>query len=154
MSQYQSNSVCFNFPETWEVVDDDGDNFIRAITIEDPNDGFYSMDIYNTEQAPTLEDYIERSMKHFTKELPFYCKIIEEPIREIEKSEHQNTELEGVQLTFTVRSFYFTKIAYVNSYFRVQSGNKISLISSQYPVENATEAKAGFSKILNSFSIV
>jgi ubiquitin-protein ligase len=47
MSQYQSNSVCFNFPETWEVVDDDGDNFIRAITIEDPNDGFYSMDIYN-----------------------------------------------------------------------------------------------------------
>ena len=153
MKEYQHNSVCFNFPETWEVVEDDGDNTLRAITIECPNDGFYSMDIYNPEQAPTLENYIESSMKHFAKELPFYCKIIGEPTRALEKAENQNVELEGVQLLFTVSSFFFIKKEYVITYFKVGSGNKVALLASEHPAENATESKAGFSEILNSFSM-
>ncbi|GLX76671.1 hypothetical protein tinsulaeT_00110 [Thalassotalea insulae] len=151
---YQHDGVCFEFPELWEVTDDDGDEIIRAINIECPNDGYYSIDIYNLEQAPSLESYIERSLKYFINELPFHCKIKGQPIREIEHAVNQNTETEGLKLKFTVRAFFILKIGYINSYFRVVSGNKVSFISSQYPNESAVESEDGFNKILSSYTIV
>jgi hypothetical protein len=153
MSEYQHNSVCFNFPETWEVVEDDGDNTLRVITIEDPSDGYYSMDIYNPEQAPTLEKHVERAMQHTIKELPFYCRIFGKPIQGIEKAIHQSTEIEGVQVKFSVKAFFLFEKEYVNRYFRLNSGSKISLFSSQCAIENAAESKAGLSEILTSFSM-
>ena len=150
---YQHDGVCFEFPESWEVVDDDGDDIIRAITVECPNEGYYSMDIYNSDQAPSIENYIERSLKYFAKELPFGFKIINEPTQSIEKAISENSEIEGVKLEFTVRTLFRQKIKYINSYFRVNSGAKTSLISGQYLAEHSDESKAGFNKIVSSFSL-
>ncbi len=150
---YQHNGVCFEFPESWEVVDDDGDDIIRAITVECPNEGYYSMDIYQSEQAPSIENYIERSLKYFTKELPFGFKIIDKPTRSIEKLVSQNSEIEGVKLEFTVRTLFRQKIKYINSYFRVCSNTKTSLISGQYLAEHSSESKAGFDKIVSSYCL-
>ena len=151
---YQHNGVCFNFPESWEVVDDDDDGIIRAITIECPNDGYYSIDIYNLEHAPSTDSYIERSMKYFIKDLPFSFKVVGEPIRKIEKTIYQNSEIEGVQLEFTVRAFFIQEIECINSYFRIKSGNKVSFISSQYPAEYMTDSRSGFDLILSNYSIL
>jgi hypothetical protein len=150
---YQHNGVCFEFPESWEVVDDDGDDIIRAITVECPNEGYYSMDIYNSEQAPSIDNYIERSLKYFTKELPFGFKIIEEPTRTIEKLITSSSEIEGVKLEFTVRTLFFQKVNYINTYFRICSNSKTSLISGQYLAEHCHESKAGFDKIVASYSL-
>ncbi len=150
---YQHNGVCFEFPESWEVVDDDGDDIIRAINVECPNEGYYTMDIYNSEQAPSIENYIERSLKYFKKELPFGFKIIETPTQSIEKVTYQNSEIEGVKLEFTVRSLFLQKVKYINSYFRVNSGTKTSLISGQYLEEHSSESKVGFDKIISSYSL-
>ena len=150
---YQHNGVCFEFPESWEVVDDDGDDIIRAITVECPNEGYYSIDIYQFEQAPSIENYIERSLKYFTKELPFGFKIIDEPTRSIEKLISQNSEIEGVKLEFTVRTLFRQKIKYINSYFRVCSNTKTSFISGQYLAEHSSESKAGFDKIVLSYCL-
>ncbi len=149
---YQHNGVCFEFPESWKVVDDDHD-IIRAITVECPNEGYYSMDIYNSEQAPSIENYIERSLKHFTKELPFGFKIIDEPTRSIEKLISRNSKIEGVKLEFTVSTLFRQKVKYINRYFRVCSNTKTSLISGQYLVEHSSESEAGFDKIVSSYSL-
>jgi len=154
LSMYKHNGVCFESPETWEVVEDDGDAIIRAITVECPNNGYYSIDIYNSNQAPSIDSYIESSMKHFIQELPFVCSLIGIPSRKIEKATNQNVEIEGIQLKFTVRSFFFLKIEYINSYFRVISDKKTSLISSQYSSDVAIESGEGFNKILASYSAV
>ncbi|WP_441004609.1 hypothetical protein [Pseudocolwellia agarivorans] len=150
---YQHNGVCFEFPESWEVVDDDGDDIIRAITVECPNEGYYSMDIYNSEQAPSIDNYIERSLKYFTKELPFGFKIIDKPTRSVEKLISHNSEFEGIKLEFTVRTLFRQKVKYINRYFRVSSNTKTSLISGQYLVEHSSESEAGFDKIVSSYSL-
>ncbi|MEW6984532.1 hypothetical protein AAD001_17965 [Colwelliaceae bacterium 6471] len=150
---YQHNGVCFEFPESWEVVDDDGDDIIRAITVECPNEGYYSIDIYRSEQAPSIESYIERSLKYFTEELPFGFKIIDKPTQSIEKVTLQDLEIEGITLEFTVRTLFRQKVKYINSYFKVISGSKASLISGQYLEENSSESKAGFNKIVSSYSL-
>jgi hypothetical protein len=150
---YQHNGVCFEVPESWEVVGDDGDDIIRAITVECPNEGYYSIDIYNSEQAPSIENYIERSLTYFTKELPIGFKIIDKPIQSIEKFVSQNLEVEGVKLEFTVRTLFRQKVKYINSYFRVLSGVKTSLISGQYLAKYSNESQAGFNQILSSYSL-
>ena len=151
---YKHNGVYFDFPESWEVVDDDGDDIIRAITIECPNNGFYTMDIYNSAQAPSIEKYITGALKYFTKELPFGCKVINESTQQVEKAIYQNLEIEGLRVEFTVRTLFRKKNRYINSYFSVHSGNKVSIISSQYPVENAVKSQSGFNKILASYRLV
>ena len=151
---YQHNGVCFEFPENWKVVDDDGDDIIRAITIECPNDGYYTMDIYNSELAPSIEIYIDQSLKYIIKELPFGFKVIDVPIQSVEKAIYQNSEIEGLKLEFTIRTLFRKKIKYINSYFRVSSGKKVSFISGQYLAKDAVESKSGFNKIVASYSLV
>ncbi len=151
---YQHNGVYFEFPESWEIIDDDGDDIVRAISVECPNEGYYSMDIYNSEQAPSLENYIEHSLKYFNKELPFGFKIINESTKHIEKAIYHASEIEGLQLEFTVRTLFRKKINYICRYFRVNSGRKVSLISGQYLAVHAIESKAGLNEILASYRLV
>ncbi|ACJ30880.1 hypothetical protein swp_4225 [Shewanella piezotolerans WP3] len=151
---YQHNGVCFEYPDSWEVIDDDNDDLIRAITIECPNEGYYTIDIYNSEQAPSIENYIERSLKYFIKELPFGFKMLSEPSQDVERTIHQKSEIEGLKLEFIIRTLFRHKIKYINSYFRVQSGSKISHISGQFLAEHEVDSVAGFNKIIASYSSV
>jgi hypothetical protein len=149
---YENNGVCFEHPESWVVVDDDGDDIIRAITIECPNGGYYSIDIYKLNHAPSLDSYIESSMKHFAQDLPVLCNMVGSPSRKLAKAVNKNTELEGLRLTFTVRSFFFIKTEYIKSYFKIISENKVSFISSQYSSD--TDSGAGFNQMLSSYRSV
>jgi len=151
---YQHNGVYFDFPEFWEVVDDDGDDIIRAITVECPNNGYYTMDIYNSGQVPSIDTFIKNSLEYFINELPFGYKVIDEPIQTVEKAIFKKSEIEGISLAFTVRTLFRKKINYIHSYFIVNSGVKVSILSGQYPAVTAIDSKAGFHKIVASYNLV
>ncbi|RYV01197.1 hypothetical protein SOPP22_16720 [Shewanella sp. OPT22] len=80
--------------------------------------------------------------------------MLSEPTRNAEKTIHQESEIEGLKLEFIIRTLFRHKIKYINSYFRVQSGSKISHISGQFLAEHAVDSVAGFNKIIASYSSV
>ena len=154
MIAYQKHGVNFCVPENWATVEDDLDETIRAITIECPNDGIYMIDIYNSYQAPSLENYIQKSMAHFKNELPLGSKIIDGPHRNVEKCINQEVETLGVRFDFIIRTLFRQQIQYLCSYFRVESENKVSFLSSQYTFENKASSQNGFDKIVSSYRVV
>jgi hypothetical protein len=93
MTLYSNNGVTFSVPETWEVVEDDSDEVIRAITLECPNDGIYMIDIYNKDQAPLIDKYINNQWGFFIKKLPFGNRLIEGTFKSPDKSRHMGKEI-------------------------------------------------------------
>jgi len=151
---YQHNGVHFDFPEFWEVVDDDGDDIIRAITVECPNNGYYTMDIYNSGQVPSLGSYIKNSLEYFINELPFGYKVIDEPIQTVEKATFKKSGVEGISLAFTVRTLFRKKINYIHSYFIIDSGVKYKVIDEPIQtVEKATFKKSEVEGISLAFTV-
>lgn len=154
ISKYSSNRVFFTFPDTWKVIEDDFDETIRAITLECPNGGLYMIDIYNTEQAPTIESYISRQLGCFVKELPMGNKLIEGPFKEPEKAINRGIEILGVRLEFIVSTLLRNRIKYINRFYKVEQGVKTGLISSQFAIEESEKPnEEGFEEILRNFYI-
>jgi len=152
LGKYSNAGVSFSFPRAWAVAEDDFDEFIRAITIEDENEGegIYMIDIYKSEQAPSLEMYKSRQMESFLNSLPLGAEIVGTP--QVTKIESKlGSDIEGIEVTFTISMPLVDNIHYISSYYKITSGGKTGLLSSQYPLENEFESRKGFEVIVGSF---
>lgn len=150
-TSYSEKGVTFSVPNGWEVVDDDFDEVIRAITLGCPNGGYYMIDVYNREQAPNINKYIDRQIAYFAKELPFGFKIVDGPTSTPEKSLHNGKEVAGVHVSFKVRTRLLQRIEYMNSFYRIETGARTSMISCQYLTEFHSESRAGFEELLEDY---
>ena len=151
MVQYDKKNIQLEYPDTWSLTEDDFDETIRAITIECPNEGIYTIDIYHKEQAPSLNSYMNRSNKYFEKELPIGSKVLHwsKPISI--KALNQGHEILGKSIEFSCKSFFFMKSKYTALYFCIESQKMISMCCAQFSNDCISESTEGFKMLLNSY---
>lgn len=150
MSSYSQKGLQFHYPEEWQVMEDDFDEVIRAITVETPLEGLCMLDLYRTEQAPPLDSYIENQIQHFEETLPFGFKIVEGPTNSSEKASHQGREITGVTVKSTIRTLFRQRIPDVNSFYRIALGDYVGMCSLRCSGDAFSELRPGFLQFLES----
>ncbi|WHI50174.1 hypothetical protein P3339_17230 [Microbulbifer sp. MLAF003] len=143
MKNFNKNGVAFEYPESWNVTDEEWGKDISALTFEDGKDTFM-IDIYHSTNGPELEEYAHKHYQYFKEELPFLSKIISGPFR---------TNIDnGLMLEFTIKSFLALKTDYLNPVFKIQCENCVSYISGQYVKRNSSNKIENLKKVVASYS--
>ncbi|XPF95259.1 hypothetical protein ACM9HF_04395 [Colwellia sp. RE-S-Sl-9] len=152
--EYANHGLKFNLPEKWQVVDDDIEEPIRAVTIECDESGSCWSDIYQAHQAPEISQYINKQVQHFVNELPDGYEVDGEIKTERLNIKHSHNEYQGFLLMFNVSIPSGESIGYENMYFKLNTGEKVSMLSSQYTEDERSPILDGIKIILESYSSV
>ena len=150
--RYSQRDVEFVVPDGWIVSEDDFDEVIRAITLGP--EGECMVDLYKSEQAPTLEAYVENQTRHYLNALPRDFQIVAEPLRSAVVARHRGLQVEGVKLQFAIRS-KTSRIEYgdVNCFYRLDGGRYTAMCSLRCSDDEYAALRAGFEEFLESFHV-
>lgn len=151
-NRYSQGGVGFVVPDGWAVSEDDLDDVIRAITLGP--DGECMVDIYKSEQAPTLEAYVENQIKHYLNALPREFQVIAGPSHSLEAARHCDRNVEGVRVQFVFRS-RTSRIEHgdINSFYRLEVGRFTAMCSLRCSDDEYSALRPGFDKFLESFDV-
>lgn len=150
--RYSQRDVEFVVPDGWIVSEDDFDEVIRAITLGP--EGECMVDLYKSEQAPTLEAYVENQTKHFLKALPRNLQIVDGPQRSTEVARHGGLRVEGVKLQFAIRSKTSrNECGDMNCFYRLDFGRYTAMCSLRCSDDEYAALRAGFVEFLESFHV-
>ncbi|HXJ17787.1 MAG TPA: hypothetical protein VNM68_11415 [Candidatus Polarisedimenticolia bacterium] len=141
----------FIVPNDWNVVEDDLNEVIRAITLETPLDGFCMLDLYKLEQAPTLDGYIDNQMECFLEALPFGFRMVDGPNKSRERARHEGREVFGVTVKSIIRSLFLRRHSDANSFFRIESDGYVGMCSLRCSGDSFLALRPGFLQLLESF---
>ena len=147
---YSKNGVSFQYSSDWNLIDEEWNADISALTLEDANEGIYMIDIYHSSRDRTLNDYLDIHFENFLAELPFGYKLIDGPT----SSDIFNNEMLGIELEFTIRTLLISKHNYINSGFRIESANGASFLSSHYSKDNEVDSKKTFYELVSSYRLL
>lgn len=146
---YAIRGIRFKVPDTWGEVDDDLDETIRSITIDAPSGGYCMLDLYQVEQAPSLDRYIENQIEHYLRALPRGYRIVGKPVRSTETAVHRGREVKGERVWLDVRTFW-NRHPDLNSFFRLDLGRLTGLCSLRCPEEEFDRNRVRFGEFLES----
>ncbi|TLU61085.1 hypothetical protein FE810_15545 [Thalassotalea litorea] len=143
MKKFNKNKISFEYPESWNIADEEWDDDISALTFED-GEGIFMIDIYHSTNGPELENYAIKHYQCFKQELPFLSKVISGPTYERIDS--------GIMLEFTTKTYLILKSDYLNPVFKVQCENSVSYISGQFEKRDGLNKVDHLRKVVGSYS--
>ena len=149
-SSYSCKGIQFTIPDDWKVVEDDLDEVIRAITIDASPGGYCMIDLYRSDQAPSLDGYIEGQLVHYKKALPGRLRMVGEPLKAPEQTVRRGQDIEGVRVRLDIRGI-LARHPDLNSFFRIELGEHTGMFSLRCPEGEFETLRPKFHALIETF---
>ena len=149
--RYNREGISFDLPTGWEVVEDESEGAIRAVSIDAPEDSNCFLNIYRTPYAKSLRESFLCEARHFLAELPFWIRLTGDIIEEDDCVSIHGSHTSGIRATNDFRSFFFSKFRVIESYFKYEKEVYTSVCRLSCDEEHYEAQRKLFAHFLNSY---